>query len=137
MNALDYSVRRNTCGQCGTITRCLTIEGSDGTSECKMCRSCIEEEFRIDKELREARLVLGWGDKPSELYEVGRQPCDKFTSGDRTKHQCPDCGQFRVFCSKCSRDHHEGGWDTCVPRMSKGMAKGPYQKTGRKMVENA
>ena len=51
-------------------------------------------------------------------YTLGRQPCDKFhpmpnEHGTYDRHICPECGELRVFCENCCRDHHENGWAEC------------------------
>ena len=52
-------------------------------------------------------------------FEQGQQPCDNFTPEEGYTrmgytHQCYRCGTGTVvFCTNCSRDHHEWGYDTC------------------------
>lgn len=52
-------------------------------------------------------------------YKVGQQPCGNFTTVNEewfgvVRHVCPDCCGFRIWCKACSRDHHQGGWETCT-----------------------
>ncbi len=59
-------------------------------------------------------------------YEDGAQPCDNFRPGaDTARHECPGCKGLRMFCTSCSRDHHEDGWDKCqagkAPPASEGV----------------
>lgn len=60
----------------------------------------------------------------NEDYSVGRQPCQnlKRAPGDiaaapelANVHECyKRCGKTVSFCENCNRDHHEGGYETCV-----------------------
>lgn len=55
----------------------------------------------------------------------GQQPCNNYTAGEDDvsvlnagpiPHQCPNCFDgLRYFCTNCTRDHHENGWETCKP----------------------
>ena len=58
-------------------------------------------------------------------YRQGKQPCDNFVRGEfeyyyydiRISHCCPRCNSedgVRVFCETCCRDHHVGGWESCI-----------------------
>ena len=64
--------------------------------------------------------------KPLERFTVGRQPCQNFLRGDadipalgegnrQNLHQCPKCWGNRAWCDNCHLDHHDGGWETCLP----------------------
>lgn len=60
-----------------------------------------------------------------DRYRKGRQPCDNLVPGagewfGHVSHVCPTCDGLRVFCETCCRDHHEGGWETCLPKVTKG-----------------
>ena len=60
-----------------------------------------------------------------EDYSVGRQPCQNLKRAPGSiaaapelanVHECyKGCGKTVSFCENCCRDHHEGGYETCVP----------------------
>lgn len=45
------------------------------------------------------------------------QPCRNFKRKDPLygTHQCMACGGTVHECSSCGRDHHDGGWSSCLP----------------------
>ncbi len=43
------------------------------------------------------------------------QPCQDFQPGGMySVHECPECYGVRRECVNCGRDHHDGGWNSCV-----------------------
>lgn len=62
--------------------------------------------------------------------ESGNQPCESFDPGGgegalQNYHECPGCPATRRFCNSCNRDHHEGGWDSCLgPRGKRALNGG-------------
>lgn len=60
-------------------------------------------------------------------FTVGQQPCQNFTPreygswGGMLTHECYcghkkglDCTKSVAMCSNCMKDHHEGGYESCV-----------------------
>jgi hypothetical protein len=57
-------------------------------------------------------------------FTTGRQPCDNYIAqmdGNQhavweNEHQCYKCGGDVTvsFYENCKRDHHQGGYETCV-----------------------
>lgn len=49
-----------------------------------------------------------------------RQPCDRWSPADMLTswasdtHECTNCGGIRRECGNCGKDHHVGGWQSCV-----------------------
>ncbi len=61
-----------------------------------------------------------------EKYNIGQQPCKNFNPMDEgfggvQPHDCycghslgKGCPKTVAFCSNCSTDHHENGYENCV-----------------------
>jgi len=56
----------------------------------------------------------------SKKYTEGRQPCDVFLSeddywvGSGNAHACYACNDEVSFCKNCKKDHHAGGYGSCI-----------------------
>jgi len=71
-------------------------------------------------------------------YETGEQPCSAFRAemtGNEygmweNVHECVFCpaGKATVsFCENCSRDHHDGGYETCKRIKERSAAPDPLR----------
>lgn len=60
-------------------------------------------------------------------FTEGKQPCDNFRpqleaneyAVWENRHQCYECGGEVSFCLNCMKDHHDGGYDSCVDKRVK------------------
>ena len=56
-------------------------------------------------------------------FKIGQQPCNNFIPQLEenefgiweNRHQCYRCGGIVSFCVNCYRDHHDGGYENCIP----------------------
>lgn len=72
---------------------------------------------------------MSWSD---EEYTLGRQPCRELKRGRGNIAAAPEvpnvhecylgCGKTVTFCDNCCRDHHEGGYDSCLPGVNRQLA---------------
>lgn len=47
------------------------------------------------------------------------QPCENFTDPTDSRpeynyHECFRCGGIVQWCQNCHKDHHQGGYQTCI-----------------------
>ena len=62
----------------------------------------------------------------TEAYQDA-QPCSDFQNpyhdptGLENSHICPRCGGIRHMCRNCNRDHHDGGWQSCLNEQIKSL----------------
>ena len=63
----------------------------------------------------------------TERYTTGKQPCQNFDPEIEVDehafwpnvHQCYRCEGTVSFCITCCKDHHSGGYETCVAQSQK------------------
>ena len=61
-------------------------------------------------------------------FTEGEQPCQSFMPQIEAnkyaiwenRHECYRCGGLVSYCENCHRDHHEGGYETCISKLKGG-----------------
>jgi hypothetical protein len=60
-----------------------------------------------------ARRKFCEGDQPCDNFSPSRDG-NEFATWDNEHYCYKDCGKTVSFCTHCSRDHHEGGYQSCI-----------------------